>query len=36
MGFNPMAGRKPKPADLVILFVALGLIAALVAWAIAG
>lgn len=36
MGFNPMAGRKPKAADLAILFVALALIAGLIAWAVSG
>lgn len=34
MGFNPMQGRRPKRADLVVFVVALAAITAAVYWAI--
>lgn len=33
MGFNPMQGRRPKTADLVMFFTALAAIVAVVLWA---
>ena len=33
MGFNPMQGRKPKTADLVVFFSALAVIVAVLVWA---
>ena len=34
MGFNPMQGRRPKPADLAVFFGALAAIVAVVVWAV--
>jgi hypothetical protein len=34
VGFNPLQGRKPKPADLAVFTIALAAIVALVIWAI--
>ena len=33
MGFNPMQGRSPKTADLVMFFTAIAAIAVAVIWA---
>jgi len=33
MGFNPMQGRKPKTADLVMFFSAVAAIAGVIVWA---
>lgn len=32
MGFNPMRGRKPKPADLAIFVVSLVVVTIAVLW----
>jgi hypothetical protein len=34
VGFNPLQGRKPKPADLAMFAIALVVIVALLVWAI--
>ena len=34
MGFNPLQGRRPKAADLMIFAVALAVIVGLVIWAV--
>jgi hypothetical protein len=34
MGFNPLQGRRPKPADIAVFAIALAVIVALVIWAI--
>jgi hypothetical protein len=36
MGFNAMRPGRVKPADLAIFLVSLAVVAALVAWALAG
>lgn len=35
MGFNAMQPGKVKPADLALFLIALGIVVALVAWALA-
>jgi hypothetical protein len=34
MGFNPLQGRRPKPADIAVFAIALAVIVSLVIWAI--
>jgi hypothetical protein len=34
VGFNPLQGRKPKAADLMIFAIAMAVLVALVVWAI--
>jgi hypothetical protein len=36
MGFNTMQPGKVKPADLAVFLVALGIVVALVVWAVVG
>lgn len=33
MGFNPMQGRKPRPADLAVFVVSLGAVIVALLWA---